>query len=465
MEEIVKSKLLTGTGIVGVSLLLAASPALAEDATDPSVYLQAVMDNLWVFIAGILVFFMQAGFALVEAGLTRSKNVANIMAKNIADMCIGVLMFYAIGYAFAYGDGGGWFIGGNSYFLSGSSLFEITDGLSGATDFFFQVVFAATAVTIASGAMAGRTKFSAYLLFAALMTAFIYPVVVHWTWGGGLIARFNAADGWNIGGSGVYSDFAGSGIVHLTGGVAALMGAIALGPRLGKYGPDGKPRAIPGHNIVFTVIGVFILWLGWFGFNPGSELAADGYVMSVAVNTLIAAAAGGAVSAIVVVMKTGKPDVGMVGNGVLGGLVGITAGCGAFNTFGSLITGAVAGALVVFSVLFIEKKGIDDPVGAVSVHGTCGIWGVLSIGLFARYDDAFLGRDDAGLFYGGGLDQLWVQFLMVLIIIAWTAITAGIAFQIIKKTTGLRVSPEEEAAGLDISEHGTAGYHLETTSN
>ena len=465
MEEIVKRKLLTGTGIVGVSLLLAASPALAEDATDPSVYLQAVMDNLWVFIAGILVFFMQAGFALVEAGLTRSKNVANIMAKNIADMCIGVLMFYAIGYAFAYGDGGGWFIGGNSYFLSGSSLFEITDGLSGATDFFFQVVFAATAVTIASGAMAGRTKFSAYLLFSALMTAFIYPVVVHWTWGGGLIAKFNAPDGgWNIGGSGVYSDFAGSGIVHLTGGVAALMGAIALGPRLGKYGPDGKPRAIPGHNIVFTVIGVFILWLGWFGFNPGSELAADGYVMSVAVNTLIAAAAGGAVSAIVVVMKTGKPDVGMVGNGVLGGLVGITAGCGAFNTFGSLITGAVAGSLVVFSVLFIEKKGIDDPVGAVSVHGTCGIWGVLSIGLFARYDDAFLGRDDAGLFYGGGLDQLWVQFLMVLIIIAWTAIAAGIAFQIIKKTTGLRVSPEEEAAGLDISEHGTAGYHLETTN-
>ena len=464
MEEIVKSKLLTGTGIVGVSLLLAASPALAEDATDPSVYLQAVMDNLWVFIAGILVFFMQAGFALVEAGLTRSKNVANIMAKNIADMCIGVLMFYAIGYAFAYGDGGGWFIGGNSYFLSGSSLFEITDGLSGATDFFFQVVFAATAVTIASGAMAGRTKFSAYLLFSALMTAFIYPVVVHWTWGGGLIAKFNAPDGWNIGGSGVYSDFAGSGIVHLTGGVAALMGAIARGPRLGKYGPDGKPRAIPGHNIVFTVIGVFILWLGWFGFNPGSELAADGYVMSVAVNTLIAAAAGGAVAAIVVMMKTGKPDVGMVGNGVLGGLVGITAGCGAFNTFGSLITGAVAGSLVVFSVLFIEKKGIDDPVGAVSVHGTCGIWGVLSIGLFARYDDAFLGRDDAGLFYGGGLDQLWVQFLMVLIIITWTAIAAGIAFQIIKKTTGLRVSPEEEAAGLDISEHGAAGYHLETTN-
>ena len=415
-----KRKLLLGSGVAGVSLLLAASPALAQDADDPSVYLQAVMDNLWVFIAGILVFFMQAGFALVEAGLTRSKNVANIMAKNIADMCIGVLAFYAVGYAFAYGDGGGWFIGGNSYFLSGSSLFEITEGLSGATDFFFQVVFAATAVTIASGAMAGRTKFSAYLLFSALMTAFIYPVVVHWTWGGGLIAKFNReVDGWDIWGDAVFSDFAGSGIVHLTGGVAALMGAIALGPRIGKYDEDGKPRAIPGHNIVFTVIGVFILWLGWFGFNPGSELAADGYVMSVAVNTLIAAAAGGAVSAIVVVAKTGKPDVGMVGNGVLGGLVGITAGCGAFNTFGSLITGAVAGALVVYSVLYIEKKGVDDPVGAVSVHGTCGIWGVLAIGLFSRYDDAFLGRDDAGLFYGGGFDQLSVQAVMVVIIIAW----------------------------------------------
>ena len=460
-----KRKLLLGSGVAGVSLLLAASPALAQDADDPSVYLQAVMDNLWVFIAGILVFFMQAGFALVEAGLTRSKNVANIMAKNIADMCMGVLAFYAVGYAFAYGDGGGWFIGGNSYFLSGSSLFEITEGLSGATDFFFQVVFAATAVTIASGAMAGRTKFSAYLLFSALMTAFIYPVVVHWTWGGGLIAKFNReVDGWDIWGDAVFSDFAGSGIVHLTGGVAALMGAIALGPRIGKYDEDGKPRAIPGHNIVFTVIGVFILWLGWFGFNPGSELAADGYVMSVAVNTLIAAAAGGAVSAIVVVAKTGKPDVGMVGNGVLGGLVGITAGCGAFNTFGSLITGAIAGALVVYSVLFIEKKGIDDPVGAVSVHGTCGIWGVLAIGLFSRYDDAFLGRDDAGLFYGGGLDQLWVQFLMVVIIIVWTALAAGISFAIIKKTTGLRVSAEEEIAGLDVSEHGSSGYHMETSN-
>ena len=466
-----KRKLLIGAAFASISLVLAASPAWAQGDTKADAMVQAVMNNLWVFIAGILVFFMQAGFALVEAGLTRSKNVANIMAKNIADMCIGVLAFYAVGYAFAYGGGGGWFIGGGSWFLSGTSLFEIPepilndeglwvpDSLSGATDFFFQVVFAATAVTIASGAMAGRTKFSAYLMFAGLMTAFIYPVVVHWTWGGGLIAEYI-----NWGDAGSYSDFAGSGIVHLTGGVAAYMGAKALGPRIGKYDEDGKPRAIPGHNIVFTVIGVFILWLGWFGFNPGSELAADGYVMSVAVNTLIAAAAGGAVSAIVVVAKTGKPDVGMVGNGVLGGLVGITAGCGAFNTFGSLITGAIAGALVVYSVLFIEKKGIDDPVGAVSVHGTCGIWGVLAIGLFSRYDDAFLGRDDAGLFYGGGFDQLSVQAVMVVIIIAWTAVTAGIAFSIIKKTTGLRVSAEEEIAGLDVSEHGSSGYHMETSN-
>ena len=294
---------------------------------------------------------MQAGFALVEAGLTRAKNIGNIMAKNLADMAIGALAFWAVGFGLAFGTDAGSFFGSDKFFLSGMSEAFLNGGavLETPSFFFFQVVFAATAVTIASGAMAERTKFSAYLIFSAVMTGFIYPVVVHWTWGGGLIAEYI-----NWGDATSYSDFAGSGIVHLTGGVAAFMGAKALGPRIGKYDEEGKPRAIPGHNIVFTVIGVFILWLGWFGFNPGSELAADGYVMSVAVNTLIAAAAGGAVSAAVVMAKTGKPDVGMVGNGVLGGLVGITAGCGAFNTFGSLITGAVAGALVVYSVLYIE---------------------------------------------------------------------------------------------------------------
>ena len=274
---------------------------------------------------------------------------------------------------------------------------------------------------------------------------------MHWTWGGGLISKINIGDA-------VYSDFAGSSIVHMTGGVAALMGALFLGPRIGKYGSDGKPRAIPGHSIPLAMLGVFILWLGWFGFNPGSELAADNYVAWIAVNTLVAAAAGGAVTLATVWFKTGKVDMALVGNGVLAGLVGITAGCGTMNVLGSLITGGIAGLIVVFSVVFFDKIRIDDPVGAISVHGVCGAWGTIAVGLFARYDDAFLGREKAGLFYGGGLDQLIVQILMVLIIAAWVAITTGVLFFIIKKTIGLRVSEQEEIEGLDTHEHGVPGY-------
>ncbi|MGA1500415.1 MAG: ammonium transporter, partial [Ilumatobacteraceae bacterium] len=349
----------------------------------------------------------------------------------------------------------GWFIGLGGWFLSGSNPFEWGSSgvgtLTTPTFFFFQVVFAATAVTIASGAMAERTKFKAYLVFSAVMTAFIYPVVVHWTWGGGLISKINIGDA-------VYSDFAGSSIVHMTGGVAALMGAMFLGPRIGKYGPDGKPKAIPGHSIPLAMLGVFILWLGWFGFNPGSELAADNYVAWIAVNTLVAAAAGGAVTLATVWFKTGKVDMAMVGNGVLAGLVGITAGCGTMNILGALITGGVAGFIVVFSVLFFDRVRIDDPVGAISVHGVCGAWGTIAIGLFARYDDAFLGREKAGLLYGGGIDQLIVQILMVLIIAAWVAVTTAILFTLIKKTMGLRVSEQEEIEGLDTHEHGMPGY-------
>ena len=321
--------------------------ALAEEADTMAAIdgVQAALDNLWLIIAGCLVFFMQAGFALVEAGLTRAKNVVNIFAKNLADAMIGVIMFLAVGYAFAFGGDGGWFIGLGGWFLSGSNPFEWGSSgigtLTTPTFFFFQVVFAATAVTIASGAMAERTKFKSYLMFSAVMTAFIYPVVVHWTWGGGLISKINIGDA-------VYSDFAGSSIVHMTGGVAALMGALFLGPRIGKYGSDGKPRAIPGHSIPLAMLGVFILWLGWFGFNPGSELAADNYVAWIAVNTLVAAAAGGAVTLATVWFKTGKVDMALVGNGVLAGLVGITAGCGTMNVLGSLITGGIAGLIVVF---------------------------------------------------------------------------------------------------------------------
>lgn len=434
--------------------LVPATIAMAADGEATTAdAVQAALDNIWVIIAGILVFFMQAGFALVEAGLTRAKNVVNIFAKNLADALVGILAFFAIGYAFAFG-GDNRLIGTEGFFLSGIDLFSFDEGLSGATVFFFQAVFCATAVTIASGAMAERTKFSAYLIFSAVMTAFIYPVVVHWTWGGGMIANMKIGDA-------VYTDFAGSGIVHLSGGTAALMGAVVLGPRLGKYGPDGKPRAIPGHSIPLALVGVFILWFGWFGFNPGSELAADNWVPFVAMNTMIAGAAGGLFSGAAIWAKAGKPDLSMIGNGVLAGLVAITAGCGTVNPFGSLVIGAIAGVLVVFAVLFIDRIRVDDPVGAVSVHGVCGIWGVLAVGLFARYDDAFLGREKAGLFYGGGIDQLAMQLAMVLIIVAWVGVTTLVLFQVLKRTVGLRVSREEEIQGLDILEHGLEGYVFE----
>jgi len=282
----------------------------------------------------------------------------------------------------------------------------------------------------------------------------IYPVVVSWTWGGGLIADISIGDA-------KFSDFAGSTIVHLTGAVAALVGAYMVGPRLGKYGEDGKPRAIPGHNIGFAVIGVFILWFGWFGFNAGSELAADNLVPFLAMNTLLAASAGVIGATAVIWFKTGKADVAMAGNGALAGLVSITAPVGAVDPWAAFVIGLIGGLIVVYSVLAIDSIRIDDPVGAISVHGTCGIWGTLSIGLFAKYDDAFLGREDAGLFYGGGFEQLIMQLVMVLIVIAWVGITSYILFAGLKATIGLRVDEEEEVAGLDVAEHGSSGYGLE----
>jgi len=446
------------SGLGGVVAFLAITPSVgfAQEFVPTT---QDYLNNLWVFIAGVLVFFMQAGFALVEAGLTRAKNVVNIFAKNMSDAVVGILAFFAVGYAFAFGSGGGEFIGSGEYFLTGVDIAAIPEGgLSVATTFFFQAVFAATAVTIASGAMAERTKFSSYLVFSTLMCAFIYPVVVHWTWGGGWIAGMNVGDA-------VFSDFAGSGIVHMTGGIAALMGAYFLGPRIGKYDENGKARAIPGHNMPFMVLGVFILWVGWFGFNPGSELLADEFVITVAVNTMIAAVAAAFVTTVVIWLVAGKPDLAMIGNGVLAGLVAITAPCGAVTPLMSMLIGGVAGALVVGSVYFFDKIRIDDPVGAVSVHGVCGAWGVISIGLFAKYDDAFLGRDDAGLFYGGGFDQLGMQALMILIIGVWVTITTSIVFLVLKNTIGLRVTAEEEIEGLDFLEHGIEGYASDTVTS
>jgi Amt family ammonium transporter len=443
-------RIISGLGGVVAVVSLTPSSALAQDAPE----VQAVLDNIWILIAGILVFFMQAGFALVEAGLTRAKNVVNIFAKNMADAIIGIFAFFATGYAIAFG-GGNDIIGTNNFFLGGLDVNEIggsgVGNLTPATFFFFQAVFAATAVTICSGAMAERTKFTSYLIFGTIMCAVIYPVVVHWTWGGGLIAQISIGDA-------VYSDFAGSGVVHMTGGVAALVGAKLVGARRGKFGPDGRPRAIPGHSIPFAILGVFILWLGWFGFNPGSELAADNLVGGIALNTVLAAVSGGLATAAVIWLRTGKPDVAFIGNGVLAGLVAITGPCGTVTPLWSIFIGATGGVIVVFSVLFFDRIKIDDPVGAISVHGVVGIWGVVSIGLFAKYDDAFLGRDDAGLFYGGGIDQLVVQVVMVLIIAAWVGAASFVVFKALDTTIGLRVSEEEEVDGLDIPEHGMAGY-------
>ncbi|MGZ0184456.1 MAG: ammonium transporter [Acidimicrobiales bacterium] len=443
-----------GFGLFGIvaAIALTATPAMAQELT-PAEYNAALLTSLWLILAGCLVFLMQAGFALVEAGMTRAKNIGNIMAKNLADMAIGALAFWAVGFGFAFGSDGGSLIGTDSFFLSGmSESFVDGDVLATPSFFFFQVVFAATAVTIASGAMAERTKFSAYLLFSLVMSGFIYPVVVHMFWqGDGILSDLSIGDA-------RFSDFAGSSIVHSAGGWAALMGAVFLGPRIGKYGPDGKPRAIPGHNVGFAVVGVFVLWFGWFGFNAGSELAMDNWVAHCIMTTLLAGSAGVVGAGAAIWRKTGAMDVGMAGNGALAGLVSITAGTGTMSFAGSVAVGFIGGVIVVYSVLFIERRGIDDPVGAVSVHGVCGAWGTLAIGFFARHDDAFLGRDDAGLFYGGGFDQLLVQAIGVVIVAVWVLGTTAILFKVLKSTVGLRVSAEEELAGLDVAEHGSPGY-------
>lgn len=446
-----RRKLLAIPAISGAIVLAMAAPAYAQDIPE-GVASQVILDNIWVFIAGVLVFFMQAGFALVEAGLTRAKNVGNIMMKNLMDCMAGVLAFAIVGYSIGFGDEalGGWF----SWMGIGIPGVEDAEGLSGyfnlspATFFFFQAAFAATAATIVSGAMAERTKFKSYFVYSLVITALIYPVVLSWTWGGGWLAQREFP----------FSDFAGSTIVHATGGWAALMGAIVLGPRIGKYGADGKPRAIPGHSIPFVVLGALILFIGWFGFNPGSELAADAFVTQLAVKTLVAGCAGAIVSMVVNWLKDGKPDVSMAANGLLAGLVSVTAPVGAVSTRDAVIIGAIGGAIVVFAVAFFDRVRVDDPVGAISVHGVCGTWGTLSIALFAQYDDAFLGREDAGLFYGGGLDQLWTQASFIGVHFVWVAGVAGLLFVAIKRTIGLRVTPEEEMNGLDVEEHGSPGY-------
>ncbi len=446
-----RRKLAVGATVAAASLAWAA-PAFAQDAeVDP---LQITLDNVFIMIAAALVIFMQAGFALVEAGLTRAKNVANIFMKNLMDFTVGAVVFFAIGFAIAFGgsmDGFGGFFGADGFFL-GDGAFTYGN-LSVETFFIFQVAFAATAATIVSGAMAERTKFKSYVIFSAVITLIIYPVVVRWLWGGGWLYQLDTP----------FHDFAGSTIVHSTGGWAALMGAWILGPRIGKYDENGKPRAILGHNIPFAITGAFILLIGWFGFNPGSWLGADAVVGSIAVTTALGGAAGALTAMATIWIISGKPDVAMAGNGLLGGLVGVTAGAWAFSAVGGLIVGAIAGVLVVLSVIFIDRRGIDDPVGAISVHGVCGAFGTIAVGLFAsRTEDGFFKE---GLFYGGGADQLVSQLIGVVSVAAWVIVTSGILFFALKKTIGLRVSREEEIEGLDVLEHGAPGYADDVVSH
>ncbi|MGQ0743742.1 MAG: ammonium transporter [Acidimicrobiales bacterium] len=430
-----------GLALATGAVILGAGPALGQEGpTAESV--QRNLDNTFVLLSAVLVIFMQAGFALVEAGQTRAKNVANIMMKNMMDFCAGALAFFAVGYAIAFGSGNNFF-GTTGFFLTGEPFQYGT--LTVPVTFLFQAAFAATAATIVSGAMAERTKFRSYFAYSIVISALIYPVVVHWNWGGGWLAQLSTP----------FHDFAGSTMVHMTGGVAALMGALVLGPRLGKYGADGKPRAIVGHSTPFTVIGAFILLVGWYGFNPGSELAADGAIGGIAVTTTLAAAAGAVAAMCLIWALKGKPDVNMTVNGLLAGLVGITAGTAAVSPVGSLIIGAAAGALVVGSVLLLDRLHVDDPVGAISVHGVCGALGTICVGLFATESTDFWQQ---GLFYGGGANQLVSQLIGVGAVTVFVAVTSGLLFLAIKFTMGLRVSEEEELAGLDVLEHGSAGY-------
>lgn len=407
---------------------------------------QSAVDVVWLLIAAFLVFFMQAGFAMVETGLTGAKNAGNIIMKNLMDFAVGSLMFFCFGYGLMFGKDIAGLFGGSAFFLSGADAVPV-DGFVGNTPAFvlFQTVFCATAATIVSGAMAERTKFSSYIMYSAFISLIIYPVVGHWAWGslagiseGGWLERLG------------FIDFAGSTVVHSVGGWAALVGAALLGPRIGKFGRDGRVHAKPGHSITLAALGVFILWFGWFGFNPGSEAAADGAIGHIAMTTNLSAAAGAILAMIVTWVKYGKPDVSMSLNGALAGLVGITAGCANVSMPGAIAIGAMSGALVVFAVEFIEQKlKIDDPVGAISVHGVCGAFGTLMVGIFAT---------EGGLLYGGGFAQLGIQAIGVLAVMAWTLGTAFVMFYTIKKTAGLRVSPAEELDGLDIHEHGSEAY-------
>lgn len=415
-----------------------AGPAETESSAQPLEY--SNLDTVWMLVAGFLVFFMQAGFALVEAGFVQAKNVVNILMKNLFDLCIGAIVYWAIGFGIMFGEG-------NAFF--GTEWFFVDERISGdfaalglsvpvLAFFFFQFAFAATAATIASGAMAGRTEFKGYLLYSGLVTAFIYPIVGHWIWGGGWLAQLDTP----------FADFAGSTVVHSTGAWVGLVGAILLGARKNRFGENAIP--MPGHDMSMATLGVFILWLGWFGFNPGSQLNSDAAsIAHITVTTNLAAAVGAMVAMGLGWLLDGKPQLPWALNGALAGLVAITAGCAAVTPAEALLIGALGSAVMYATVTLMERFRLDDPVGAVAVHGAAGVWGTLAVGLF---------HADTGLLHGAGAAQLLSQFIGVGAVAAFVLGASVLMFSAIRVLGILRVSEEGEAIGLDIYEHGAVGY-------
>ncbi len=402
------------------------------------------INTLVMFICAVLVIFMQAGFAMLEVGLNSAKNTVNILAKNVLDLSVGVILYLVVGYGIMYPGGdyaGGYFGYAGPFVVRDADAPNLDTGWSNSADFLFQVAFAATAATIVSGAVAGRMQFAGYLVYSAILTGLIYPISGMWKWGGGFLAEAG------------FADFAGSVVVHAVGGFAGLAGAILLGPRLGRFTADGKSVPLPGHNITFAALGVFILWVGWYGFNPGSQLTYAGWANAeattyIAVTTTLSAAAGAVVALVTAWVVFGKPDLTMALNGVLAGLVGITANCDQVTQVSALVIGAVSGLLVVLGIILLDKLKIDDPVGAWPVHGLCGVWGGIATGLFGS-------SIPEGLTRGG---YIWVQCYSTAIICAWAFATMFILFFALKAVGLLRVSSEEELTGLDLSEHGMHAY-------
>jgi len=431
------------------------SSAVAQELTAADV--QVGLDTLWVMMAGFLVFFMNAGFGMLEAGFCRQKNAVNILAKNLVVFALSTIAYWFIGWGLMFGDGNPFFGTQGVFFLGGADNSPLTGdsyegvyssinwtGVPLAAKFFFQLVFAGTAATIVSGAVAERIKFIDFIIFSLLLVGIAYPITGHMVWGGGLVYSWG------------FWDFAGSTVVHAVGGWAALMGAAILGPRIGKYNDDGTPNALPGHNMGFATLGCLILWLGWFGFNPGSVMAVNGSIAHIALTTNLAAAFGGVAATITASLLLGKPDLSMIINGILAGLVAITAPC-AFVGYGSAaIIGAIGGVLVVFAVGFFDRIRIDDPVGATSVHLVNGIWGTLAVGLFG--DPAIYEGGPVGLFAGGGLNQFFIQLAGTMFCGLITVVLCTIFWLGLKAVLGIRVSPEEELMGLDIGEHGMEAY-------